>query len=253
VISTSATPLQQPSADSQSVRQRVEARYQEIEKRFAHCIEVGRVDVDPYLGQETDKPDSRKGLTLIARPNQHSILAIKQALETLAPALGAQYIQPASDMHSTVLSVIPCSTDYPVEDSKVREYIDAVNAAINSNSCSFLIEYQGVTASSDAVIVKGYPNGSALQHLRDALLQNLRDRNLETSFDRRYPIIAAHITVIRFVEQPKNLNALAQLLLELNDQQLGASTINQLELVENDWYMRASSVCRRGSYQLQPG
>ncbi len=216
-------------------------------------MQAGKVDVDPYLAPGTNKSDNRRGFTLLARPAQPTAQEIYKTVQSLSDPLGEQYVQPIADLHTTVLSVIPGSSAYANHAPILPDCISAVEAAVNSVGRTFEIEYRGIIASSDSLLAKGYPTTEVLQQLRDAILQNLVDLKLEDRFDRRYPMVAAHMTVCRFIQQPADMPALERALQGLKDHTFGLSPIRQLELVEQDWYMRTETLNRKRTFLLGLG
>ncbi len=227
---------------------RIEATYLGIEQRFQASVSLGKIETDPYLSGEM--VDNRRGLTLIARPEDTTINALQSCLGDLASDLGEQYLQPADDLHTTVLSIIPGTPDYPPATDVVARCIRCVAKAIAQFGESFEIDYQGLIASSDALLVKGYPRGEALQKLRAEILRELAASGLGDYFERRYPMVAAHITVARFTRQPQNLAALAKRLGALKQHRFGTSRVSEMDLVENDWYMRTHNLQLEARYTL---
>jgi 2'-5' RNA ligase len=112
------------------------------------------------------------------------------------------------------------------------------------------MHFTGVTASPDCVMVCGHSDGDALNVLRDRLREQLAQAGLGASLDRRYRILAAHVTVLRFCTQPPNLPALAAFLTSLRDHDLGTFRVDQVEFVTNDWYMSHDRVEVLARYPL---
>ena len=227
----------------------IEATYQGIEQRFQVSLGQGRIETDPYL--RGDIADNRRGLTLIARPEDIRVNALQSTLGGLVAELGDQYLQPAEDLHTTVLSIIPGTPNYPPPTEVVSMCITCVTKAIAKCGEGFEIVYRGLIASTDALLVKGYPEGDTLQQLRTEILSELDASGLGDYFERRYPMVAAHMTVARFTRQPQNLTALAECLKALRQQNFGTSSVTKLELVENDWYMRAQTLRLEASFPLR--
>jgi hypothetical protein len=61
---------------------------------------------------------------------------------------------------------------------------------------------------------------------------------LQHSIDQRYVIQTAHMTVLRFTQQPANPALFLQKLKAFTSVDFGSCVIDQLELVGNDWYQR---------------
>lgn len=232
-----------------TLTEKIEDNYANIAARFTKQVAVGKVETDPYLSGE--KADHRRALTLLARPSVETTTALNALIAKLQPTLGPQYIHPSPDLHTTVLSVIPGTESYATQPDLIAACIESTERAIERAGREFAISYQGLIASSDSLIVKGYPKGDALQQLRKEIISELTARGIEQQLLRRYVMIAAHITVVRFVTQPPSLIELQKKLQIVNNQSLGTTMVNQLELAENDWYMRTHSLVEKGRYTLQ--
>ena len=230
--------------------QKIAAVYQQIEQRFARCVRSKQVATDAYLEPNSCKVDARRGLTLLCRLDTDIATAILQTIETLKPFLGEQYVQAANDLHTTVYSVIPTAADYPANDPVVSRCIDAVAAAVKDQSDTLQIEYRGIIASNDALIVMGYPTTTSVQRLRAAILVQMTERDLASRFNLRYPMVTAHATLVRFIQQPNDLSALNTALKNLREKPFGTSLITRLELTEHDWYVRSASLTPITEYEL---
>jgi len=249
--STSAILFRQPSAVKLTTNPKIASVYRDIEQRFERCVQSKRVDIDDYLLPHSKTLDRRRGLTLLARPEPKITQRILETVQTLKGSLGEQYVQAAEDVHTTVYSVVPATANFHAFDPVISSCIDAVNAAINDNNRPFEIEYRGIIGSNDALLVKGYPTTDSLQRLRTAVSQNMAERNLQGRFNLRYPMIAAHATLVRFVQQPGDLSALHRQLGDLKDHRYGTSLSSRLELTEHDWYMRSASLKQIAEYELR--
>ncbi|MGB8318325.1 MAG: hypothetical protein WCE54_09390, partial [Ignavibacteriaceae bacterium] len=68
--------------------------------------------------------------------------------------------------------------------------------------------------------------------------------------DIRYRIKTAHSTVIRFREELKHSLNFLSLLEKYRDYNFGKTKINQLELVQTDWYHKKEKVLILNKFEL---
>jgi len=73
---------------------------------------------------------------------------------------------------------------------------------------------------------------------------------LQHSIDQRYAIQTAHMTVLRFTQQPANPGLFLQKIKALTSVDFGSSLINELELVANDWYQRQQNTVLLSRFDL---
>jgi hypothetical protein len=109
------------------------------------------------------------------------------------------------------------------------------------------LAFEGVTASAGTVMIQGFFENSALNDLRDALRSQLRVCGLASGLDQRYRLETAHMTVIRFRAPLCDGERFATSLEMARRQSFGATTVRNLSLVKNDWYMshRATETVKR--------
>lgn len=158
---------------------------------------TGTVKTDPYLDRR--ESDTRRGLTLVLRPDGEAKARITAALDELGDLAPGQYRYHPDELHITVLSVI--------------------------------------SAAPDAVFVYGESDGDALNLLRERVRESLRAAGLAEHLERRYRSVTAHMTVLRFRSTPAKLPALVAYLEQHRQHDLGAFTARQIDFVSNDWYM----------------
>jgi len=204
------------------------------------AVANGDIDCDTYL---TAGRDVRRGLTLIARPDQTLRARLESLVDRLASSEPHQYRYPVADMHVTILSLFTVTDNPAPQLHHLNEYCASVRAALAGIE-AFEIDFNGITMSRSAVIAQGFPRGPALETLRDRLRAELCDRGLAASLDQRYRLVTAHTTLFRFVASLQEALLFTALLESLRDEPLGCMHVNQLELVINDWYMSSNSVER---------
>jgi 2'-5' RNA ligase len=106
------------------------------------------------------------------------------------------------------------------------------------NTGPFRLHFQGITASPSCVLVQGFFDDQELNQLRAKLRSAFDQSTLQHSIDQRYAIQTAHMTVLRFSQQPANPELFLQKIKALTSVDFGTCLIEELELVGNDWYQR---------------
>ncbi|QJE01464.1 mutarotase [Massilia forsythiae] len=216
----------------------LQSHYDAIWERSRAAIGTGDIDCDARLLQG---PDPRRGLTLIARPGAALAGRFTHLLERLDALEPGQYLHPAVDLHVTVLSLFTVGDDFQPQLARLDDYRDAVRCAVHGLP-AFEIDFRGVTASRGAVLAQGYPHGDTLATLRDRLRAELRARALDASLDRRYRLVTAHATLLRFVRPLRQPRRFVEAIETLRGAALGVMRVERIELVVNDWYMSSASL-----------
>jgi 2'-5' RNA ligase len=211
----------------------LQAHYDAIWERSLDAIRASSIDIDPRLG---NKPDPRRGLTVIARPDAVLASRFEGLLDRLCEIEPGQYRHPLADMHVTILSLFTVCEDYHGQLARCDDYRAAVRAAVES-APSFEIEFRGITASRGAVLAQGFPRDGAIDALRERLRTQLRARGLDASLDQRYKLVTAHATLLRFMRPLAQPARFAEALAGLRDAPLGSMRVRSVELALNDWYM----------------
>ncbi|UOQ76990.1 mutarotase [Hymenobacter sp. 5516J-16] len=207
----------------------------------------GEAELDLLL--EVPEQDSRRGLTLLARPPAAVTARIAEVLATVQRAEPDQYYYPASDTHLTILSIISCYPGFSLHLVDSGAYRQLVGAALRAVG-PFRICYAGLTVSAGGIMVQGFPEDDSLEKLRNALRVAFRHSGLPQSIDQRYALRTAHSTVVRFttpLRDPAHLVALVQ---QEQQTRIGSFEVDTLELVFNDWYQRAANTVQLEQYRL---
>jgi 2'-5' RNA ligase len=215
-------------------RQQLEQHYQSLWLQSLQKFEQQQFETDPLL---TAKDDSRYGITLLARPSEQVKQQIQQYLAELMQLESAQYYYPASDLHLTVLSLISCYVGFALSQIDTAAYVELVQQVIK-NTGPFRLHFKGITASPSCVLVQGFFDGQELNLLREKLRSAFGQSTLQHSIDQRYTLQTAHMTVLRFTQQPANPALFLQKLKAFTSVDFGSCVIEELELVGNDWYQR---------------
>lgn len=211
-------------------------------------IKQGNYQFDPLIDSNSD---NRLGITLVIRPSLDVKNRIQELLAQFQSIDPIQYYYPNSDIHITLLSVIGCYEGFDIQKISVEKYVAAIEKAIQ-NFQSFEIDFKGITTSTSSVIVQGFFANNQLNHLRDAIRQELSlHADLELKMDVRYPVQTAHSTVIRFRNEIQNLPEFVKVIEENKDFSFGAFLFNSFELVFNDWYQKAQRVQTLATFHLK--
>lgn len=200
----------------------------EAQEHFA----AGRVKTDPYLLDRSK--DTRRGLSLIIRPTPDVIARLGVVIDELNAIIPDQHIYHPDELHITLLALINASADFDLDTVPLDRYRAVLGERFTQEQ-PFTIRFSGVTASPDTVLVGG--QSDALNGLRDRLRDDLMRAGLGETLDRRYRIVTAHSTVLRFRSQPEHLPELVRYLAAQRTRDLGAFEVAQVAFTFNDWYM----------------
>lgn len=193
---------------------------------------------DPLINSEND---NRYGITLLARPSKEVKRNISTTLEEIRSIAPHQYYYPKSDLHVTILSIISCCDGFSIDQINPSDYQKVVQFAVDSIA-PFEITFHGLTASPSCILVQGFPRGNQLTDLRNKLREMFKDTSLQDSIDKRYKLQTAHLTAIRFKESFDDAGNFISKIARLRDRNFGSCTVDQIELVGNDWYQQKEKV-----------
>lgn len=220
--------------------------YDAMREATVHRLLHEGADLDSLLHSSQD---SRRGITLLARPPAAVTAAIERILADFRRLEPVQYYYPASDIHLTVLSIISCYAGFTLSQIAPAAYCRAVQE-ITRQAQPFTIRYEGLTASPGGIIVQGFPEDEGLENLRDAVRKYFRHSSLQQSIDTRYSLHTAHSTVIRFTHPLTDAPALVARLAQFQEEYFGTFEVGAVELVYNDWYQRAGNTVLLEKYAL---
>lgn len=222
------------------------AHYDTLRQAALPRLASGAAELDTLL----DSPlDTRRGLTVLARPPAATTAAIEALLAGFRRIEPAQYYYPAADMHLTILSIISAHAGFSLAAIEPAAYVQAVGEALRGLP-PFAIRYAGLTAVPGGVLVQGFPLDEGLAQLREALRAHFRRAGLAHSIDQRYRLQTAHSTVIRFRHPLASPARLVAALERCQRQAIGTFEVDTVELVFNDWYQRAAHTQRLATYAL---
>lgn len=224
--------------------------YDQLWKENFPLIQSNQIQVDPQLDDLAH--DSRVGVTLLCRPDNHTASQIQHFLEESAHIEPDQHHYSKESFHTTVLSIITTGTDFNPEALNLQHYVSLIKEAIQEVPY-FSIEYKGVTTSSGAVMIQGFPTNQTLESIRKNLRVVFKKSALLSTIDTRYVLHTAHITCIRFKSPLENSKQYATFLNQNRETFFEKSRITELELVLNDWFMTPQKTTILDTFPLKKG
>jgi 2'-5' RNA ligase len=224
------------------------AHYDALWDEAVPRVRSGGAVLDPWLSRAAE--DARRGITLLARPARTVVAPLSAFLEEIRSIEPEQRYQPASDLHHTVLSLFTATDDYAPYLARAAEYREAV-AEVAAATPPFVIDVRGVTLTPGAVLAQGFPRDETLASMRDRLRAALSARGLGDSLDRRYRLVTAHMTVVRFATPLRDPERLVAALAAARPIDFGSTTVDRVELVLGDWFQTAVHDQLIARFQLQ--
>ena len=221
--------------------------YEDIGRRGRDAFLHTGGQPDPWLSRPG--ADDRMALTLVLRPSPEAAEAALRALKPLRRLEPRQYFYPASDLHITVLDLIPGQPGLPCPSPPlIQRYRDLLTPVL-ADTASFPVFLRGLTASESAVLVKGYYHSGTLDGLRARLREALAQGGLPAR--ERYGTRSCHLTAMRLVTPVSAPTAFLDALRRLEDCPLGVFCACQAELVYHDWYDARKQILASFPLRLQ--
>lgn len=224
----------------------LEEHYNQLYEKSSKAILAGNYTIDNIINDATD---SRFGITILIRPSDEINAQIQLFLNELRAIDSQQYYYPNSDIHVTVMSIISCYKGFTLDKIRTEEYIEIIQKSLLDVD-KIKIDFKGVTASTSAIMIQGFPTDESLNNLRNKLRENFKKSPLQQSIDSRYAIATAHSTVVRFQEKIENPQKLMDGIEKFRNYDFGEFTVDKLELVYNDWYQRKNNTIKLADLYL---
>ena len=182
---------------------------------------------DKFL--ETAKEDNRMSLVLLIRISPEISDKIEKCINELKIIEPNLYYYSKNEFHITIIDILKGTLNRKIPEN-INDYIEC--AKICSKEIKpFKIEFNGLTASNNAVMVKGYYE-SELQKFRELLRKMLREKGL--NLEERYETKSSHITIMRIpnkLENPKELIKFVE-----QEHNFGILEVNSFEVCFHNWY-----------------
>ena len=175
------------------------------------------------------KNDNRMSLVLLIRINPEISNKIEKCISELKKIESDLYYYPKNDFHITVIDILKGEENRAIPNN-LNDYIDCINDCVKEIK-PFKIEFNSLTASDNAIMVKGYYEYE-LQKFRELLRKNLKEKGL--SLEERYETISCHITIARIPEKVRNPKNLIRFIEE--ERKFGIIEVDSLELSFHNWY-----------------
>lgn len=224
----------------------LKSHYDKLFNETKQKVQQDNFEVDKLIDY---KNDNRYGITLVIIPSQEVKDKIQIFLSELKKIEPNQYYYRNSDIHITVMSIISCYEDFTLNQIKVQDYFEIIKKSLQNINC-FDIEFSGVTASSSAIMVQGFPSNNHLNAVRDSLRNSFNSAEIENSLDKRYTIQTAHSTVIRFREEVSKKEEFLNILEKYRNYNFGKFEVSEMIFVANDWYQKKERVELIQKFQL---
>jgi 2'-5' RNA ligase len=221
--------------------------YEELWVKAVSAFERGELKIDPHLPDKT--ADHRRGVTLIFRPSPNVKDAVSNLMRRLAAICPSQYFYRPDELHITVLSIFTMTELWEREMEQFQKCRPIIGDALRTRR-PFKIEFRGVTATPDSILIQGFPLDDGLAEIRTALRQAFARAGFADMLDRRYKASAAHITTMRFCCPCSGARRLLGFLEENRQTGFGECHIAKLELILGDWYASADKVKTLEEYPL---
>ncbi len=177
------------------------------------------------------KKDNRMSLVLLIRISPEISTKIEKCISEFKQIEPNLYYYPKEDFHITVIDILKGIEGRTIPKN-LNEYIECIKKCI-SEIKPFKIEFNGLTASDNAVMVKGFYEYE-LQKFREAFRKALKDKGL--TLEERYETISSHVTIMRIPDKLENPNDFSKFIEHEQERMFGIMNINSFELSFHNWY-----------------
>ena len=222
--------------------------YEELWSETGALLKSGRMRIDPRLRDKAG--DDRRGVTLVARPNAGVRRQVGKFLREAAGICPRQHFYQPSEIHMTVMAII-AGSEFWRDAIHQLPACRAILDGVLKHCGAFRIDFHGVTASPDAVMIQGFPADDVLTRLRDELRDAFRKEGLGENLDRRYKTVTAHLTVMRFREPEADWKRLYDFVEARRQTDFGGTRFHKLQLIWSNWYASTGIVRVLQEYRLK--
>lgn len=207
-----------------------------LEELYRHIFEEGKSTlakggaVDSFLANP--QTDTRMGVSLVIRVPDELQNPLWEELGELREMEPALYYYPQLDYHVTLLDLLRGRPGLTCPPELAGKYLDCVKAAA-ADIGPFSISLEGLTASREAVMAKGYYE-EGMQKLRAAIRNAVRGAGLP--LEERYETFSCHVSAVRFPSRISNPEKFFDFLKEESEVPFGTFCVGEIEMVYHDWY-----------------
>ena len=173
--------------------------------------------------------DNRMSLVVLIRIPLDAAEKIHSCINELKGIEPNLYYYPAQDFHITVMDVLKGEEGRSIPPN-ITEYIHCIEECSKDIS-PFKIEFDGLTASDNAIMVRGYYDDQ-LMVFRQKLRDMLKQRGL--SLEERYKTISSHVTIARLLSKYQNPEKLLDYIEK--PRSFGNMTVSNMEISFHNWY-----------------
>jgi len=212
------------------------------------AFELGKPQLDYHLLNKAN--DLRRGVSLSFWLPASIQARIKNFLDQLAADFPGQYFYQPEELHVTVVTLVSATEHWQQEFGDVGSF-RAILGEVLARHPPFQVEFRGVTAAPNAVLIQGFPIGNTLENIRADLRRTFVERGFPNRLDRRYPNSAAHVTAMRFCKPDSDWKRLAAVLKASRQIHFGTMQVEELQLLLSDWYASANRVRLLEEFPLQ--
>lgn len=204
-----------------------------LENHYESIIAANREKIlaggkgDQFL--ENALTDNRRALVVMIRIPSEIAEKINKCIDDLKGIEPNLYYYPAKDFHITVMDILKGEEGREIP-SNISEYIRCIKECSEEIS-PFQIEFDGLAASDNAVMVRGYYEDHLLI-FREKLRGMLKLKGL--LLEERYKTVSSHVTIARLYNKFQN----AEKLLEYIERprSFGTMTVQNMEISFHNWY-----------------
>ena len=213
--------------------------YEQLWREAMTAFELGQPQVDPHLLDKAN--DRRRGVSLSFWLPPVIQARIKEFLDQLAADFPGQYFYQPAELHVTIVTLISATEQWDQEFGDVASF-QAILREVLGRHPPFQLEFRGVTAAPNAVLIQGFTTDETLENIRRDLRRTFIERGFPNRLDRRYPNSAAHVTAMRFRKPDSDWHRLAGILKANRQTPFGVMQVDKLQLIWGDWYASANRV-----------
>lgn len=212
------------------------------------AFEQGKPRVDSHLLNKAQ--DLRRSVVLVFRPSTSVRNAIIEYIERLVEICPGQYFYRPEELHLTVMAIFS-GTEYWQKEMERIPRCQEILQELFKQQHPFKIQFRGVTASPDSVMIRALPAGDSLETVRNAIREAFTKNGLGDMLDRRYKAFGGHLTIMRFSKPCPNSKRLIEFLKKSRETGFGEDEVSRLELNLADWYASAETVKTLEKFQLR--